>query len=67
MECSERLVENPIVETGFPEGLSRYLVFDGEKVDVRCKLHHSIWHVIEHRLCPKMEDPCPSISVVLEV
>lgn len=67
MECFERIVENPIAETGFPEGLSRYLVFDGERVDVRCKLHRSIWHVIEHRLCPKMEDRCRSISVVLEV
>lgn len=67
MECFERLVENPTVETEFPEGLSRYLVFDGEKVDVRCKLHRNIWHVIEHRLCPKMGDPCRSISVELGV
>lgn len=67
MECFERLVENPIVETGFPEGLSRYLVFHGEKVGVRCKLHRNIWHVTEHRLCPKMGDPCRSILVVLGV
>lgn len=67
MECFERLVENPTVETGFPGGLSRYLVFDGGKVDVRYKLHRNIWHVIERHLCPKMGDPYRSISVVLGV
>ena len=66
-ECFERLVENPTVETEFPEGLSRYLVFGGEKVDVQCKLHRKIWHVIEHHLYQKKVDPCRSISVVLEV
>lgn len=67
MECFERLVENPAAETEFPEGLFRYLVSDGGKVDVRCKRHRNIWHVIERRLCPKMGDPCRSILVVLGV
>ena len=67
MECFERLVESPTVETGFPEGLSHYLVFGGEKVDVQYRLHRKIWPVIEHHLYQKKGDLCRSISVVLEV
>lgn len=67
MEYFERLVENPTVETGFPEGLTRYPVFGEEKADVRCKLHRKIWHVTEHHLYREKVNPYHSISVVLEV